>query len=166
MWRRGATVLGGSVGAMGGMRSRHVDTVGARVSRLRRVSQVRVEVFEVDHVGVGRVPRVRVLVVLGHQRHRDVADGARVGLHVRHLPDDLRHRRHLRTEDQVSVSRRCLPCRRPFRLRGFSSGFAGWIALRGTTLGAGLPRSCPSPASTCVRCRNEIFVPKGTPIHG
>ena len=85
---------------MGRMRSRHVDTVGARVSRLWRVSQVRVVVVEVDHVGVRRVPRIRVLVVLRHQGHRDVAHGPRVGLHVRHLPDDFRHRRHLKNKEK------------------------------------------------------------------
>jgi len=84
-----------TVGAMGGMRARHVDAMRSRVARLRRIAQVRVVMVETDHVRVRGVARVRVLVILRHQRHRHVTDRARVRLHVRHLAHDLRHGCHL-----------------------------------------------------------------------
>lgn len=80
---------------VGGMRAWHVDPMRTWVPWLRRVAQVWLVVLEADHVRVRWIPWVRVLVVLRHQRHRHVADRARVRLHVGHLAHHLRHARHL-----------------------------------------------------------------------
>lgn len=65
--RRGSTtVLRWAMRAVRGMRARHVDAVGPRVTWLRRITQVRVVMIETDHVRVRGVARVRVLIVLRH----------------------------------------------------------------------------------------------------
>lgn len=59
---------------------------------------------ETDHVRIRGVARVRVLVVLRHQRHRHVTDRAWIRLHVRDFAYDFRHGRHLRRKRPVTQS--------------------------------------------------------------
>lgn len=82
MRRRGTTVLRRTVRAVRGVRAWHVDSMRAWIAWLGRIAEVGLVMLETDHVGVGRVPSVGVLVVLGHQRHRHVAHRARIRLHV------------------------------------------------------------------------------------
>lgn len=82
MRRRGTTVLRRTVRTVRGMRARHVDSMRSWIPWLGRIAEVGLVMLETDHVRVGRVSSVRVLIVLGHQRHRHVADRARIRLHV------------------------------------------------------------------------------------
>ena len=93
---RGTTVLRRTVRTVRRMRARHVDTVRAWIPRLRRIAEVRLVMLETDHVRVGRVPPVSMLIVLRHQWHWHVAHRAWIRLHVRYLADHLRHVCHLR----------------------------------------------------------------------
>lgn len=102
MWRRSTTMFRRTVWAVGRMRAWHVNAMRSRVSRLRRITQVRIVMVEADHVRVRGVAGVRVLIILRHQRHRHVTDRARIRLHVGNLAHDFRHSRHLWKEARPS----------------------------------------------------------------